>query len=251
MRCLVFSDIHGNLEALSAVMRFAEKRRIDRYVCLGDLVGYGASPNEVIRYVRRLKPLAIVRGNHDKAVTSRDSIESFNPIAAAAIRWTRKTATKPSHDFLHALPRGPLAVEDLFAICHGSPFDEDFYIFGEYDADEAFGYLNGAFGFLKAPLGFFGHTHFPFVYVLREGTLIGTHMDGGEIKLEAGSSYLINPGSVGQPRDRNSKASCLIYDSDHRTIRFHRLEYDIASAQKRIREAELPHALADRLADGL
>lgn len=244
MRCLVFSDIHGNLEALSSIMRFAEKRRIDRYVCLGDLVGYGASPNEVIRYVRRLKPLSIIRGNHDKAVTTHESIDSFNPIAAAAIRWTRRTVTKPSQDFLHALPRGPQVVEELFTICHGAPFDEDFYIFGEYDADEAF-------GFLKTPLGFFGHTHFPFLYVLREGTLIGTHMDGGEVKLEPGSSYLVNPGSVGQPRDRNSKASCLVYDSDHRIIRFHRLEYDIAAAQKRIREAELPQALAERLAVGL
>jgi predicted phosphodiesterase len=244
MRCLVFSDIHGNLEALSAVMRFAEKRRIDRYVCLGDLVGYGASPNEVIRYVKRLKPLSIIRGNHDKAVTTRESIDSFNPIAAAAIRWTRRTVTKTGQEFLHALPRGPQVVEELFTICHGAPFDEDFYIFGEYDADEAF-------GFLKTPLGFFGHTHFPFLYVQREGALVGTHMDGGEVKLEPGSTYLVNPGSVGQPRDRNSKASCLVYDSDHRIIRFHRLEYDVEAAQKRIREAELPHALADRLAAGL
>jgi len=247
MRCLVFSDIHGNLEALSALIRLAEKRRIDRYVCLGDLVGYGASPNEVIRYVRRMKPLSIIRGNHDKAVVGRDAIESFNPIAAAAIRGTRRVVTKTSHEVLHALPRGPQVVEDRFTICHGAPFDEDFYIFGEYDADEAF-------GFLKTPLGFFGHTHFPFLYVLREEVLVGTHMDGDacrEVKLEEGASYLINPGSIGQPRDRNPKASCLLYDSDHRTVRFHRLEYDIAAAQKRIREAELPAGLADRLADGL
>jgi predicted phosphodiesterase len=244
MRFLVFSDIHGNLEALAAIVRLAEKKRIDHYVCLGDLVGYGASPNEVIRVIRRLKPLSIIRGNHDKAVSSRDSIESFNPIAAAAIRWTRKTVTKPSHDFLHGLLQGPLTVQDRFTICHGAPFDEDFYIFGEYDADEAF-------GFLKTPVGFFGHTHFPFVYILREGNLIGTHMAGGEIKLEEGSSYLVNPGSVGQPRDHDCKAACLIYDTDHRTIRFHRLEYDIASAQKRIRAAELPPALAERLASGL
>ncbi|MDD8026993.1 MAG: metallophosphoesterase family protein [Acidobacteriota bacterium] len=244
MRYLVFSDIHGNLEALAAVLHLAEKKRIDHYVCLGDLVGYGASPNEVIRVIRRLKPLSIIRGNHDKAVFGRESIESFNPIAAAAIRWTRKTVTKASHDFLHTLPRGPLTVEDRFTICHGSPFDEDFYIFGEYDADEAFGYLH-------TPVGFFGHTHFPFLYVQREGCLVGTHMDGGEVKLEEGSAYLINPGSVGQPRDRNSKASCLIYDTEHKTVRFHRLDYEIASAQRRIRAAELPPALAERLAVGL
>ncbi|MCX6559347.1 MAG: metallophosphoesterase family protein [Candidatus Aminicenantes bacterium] len=244
MRVLVFSDIHGNLEALAAVLRLAEKKKIDHYVCLGDLVGYGASPNEVVRIIRRLKPLSLIRGNHDKAVCSRESIDAFNPIAAAAIRWTRKVVTKTSHDFLHALPQGPQTVDGLFTICHGAPFDEDFYIFGEYDADEAFGYI-------KTPIGFFGHTHFPFVYVLRDGSLVGTHMDGGEIKLEEGSAYLINPGSVGQPRDRNPKAACLVYDTDHKTVRFHRLEYDIASCQKRIRKAELPAALADRLASGL
>lgn len=244
MRILVFSDIHGNLEALAAVLRLAEKRKIDHYVCLGDLVGYGASPNAVIRAIRRLKPLSLIRGNHDKAVAGRDSIEAFNPIAAAAIRWTRKAVTKASHDFLHALPQGPQIVDGLFTICHGSPFDEDFYVFGEYDADEAFSYI-------RTPLAFFGHTHFPFLYVLRQGTLVGTHRDGGEVKLEEGASYLVNPGSVGQPRDRNPKASCLIYDTDHRTLRFHRLEYDIAGAQRRIRKAGLPPALADRLASGL
>jgi predicted phosphodiesterase len=244
MRYLIFSDIHGNLEALNAVLELARKRKADHFVCLGDLVGYGASPNEVIQKVRKLKPLSIIRGNHDKAIGGLDSIESFNPIAASAIRWTQREVTKPNAEFLHRLDKGPQTIDNRFGICHGSPFDEDYYIFGEYDADEAFGYL-------QTPLGFFGHTHFPFVYIRREDAFTSSYMDGGEIKLEKGASYLINPGSVGQPRDRNPKASCIIYDAEHHLVKFFRLAYDIAGAQKRIRRADLPAALAERLSVGL
>jgi predicted phosphodiesterase len=246
MRYLIFSDIHGNLEAFDVLLRFAAKKKIDHYVCLGDLVGYGASPNEIIHKVRKLKPFSIIRGNHDKAVSGQDSIETFNPIAAAAIRWTQSVVTKSNAEFLHKLHRGPLAVDGLFTICHGAPFDEDYYVFGEFDADEAFDYL-------PTPLGFFGHTHFPFVYNRRGEDVAGAYMDGNgrEIKLEKGVSYLINPGSIGQPRDRNPQAAFAIYDSERQTVKFHRLAYDIAAAQKKIHKAELPPALAERLAVGI
>jgi predicted phosphodiesterase len=246
MRTLIFSDVHGNLEALNALLKFAQKRRIDRYVCLGDLVGYGASPNETIQKIRTLKPLSLIRGNHDKAVSGRDSIETFNPIAAAAIHWTRDMILKKNLEFLAHLPQGPLTVDGEFAICHGSPFDEDYYIFGEFDAAEAFDYL-------EIPLAFFGHTHFPFVYTKRDGQVEGQFLEGStnEIKLEKGLSYLINPGSVGQPRDRNSRAACAVYDRDLRQVKFFRLEYDIAEAQKKILRAELPSALAERLSLGI
>jgi len=246
MRYLIFSDIHGNLEAFDVLLRFAAKRKIDHYVCLGDLVGYGASPNEIIQKIRKLKPLSVIRGNHDKAVSGQDSIEAFNPIAASAIRWTQKIVTKANAEFLHKLHKGPQTVDGIFTICHGAPFDEDYYVFGEFDADEAFAYLT-------LPLGFFGHTHFPFVYVRRKESLSGAYMDGngGEIKLEKGVSYLINPGSIGQPRDRNPQAAFAVYDSERQIVKFHRLGYDIASAQKKIHRAELPPALADRLAVGI
>lgn len=246
MRHLIFSDIHGNLEALDALLRFAARKKIDHFVCLGDLVGYGASPNEVIQKVHKLKPLSIIRGNHDKAVSGLDSIETFNPIAATAIRWTQKAISKPNADFLRRLREGPHQVEGRFSICHGSPFDEDYYIFGEFDAEEAFDYLN-------LPLGFFGHTHFPFIYTRREGLVEGEYMgeDGAEAKLEKGVSYLINPGSIGQPRDRNPRASFAVYESEHQTVKFHRLAYDVAVAQKKIHQAELPPALAERLSVGI
>jgi predicted phosphodiesterase len=246
MRYLIFSDIHGNLEAFDVLLRFAAKRKIDHYVCLGDLVGYGASPNEIIRKVRALKPLSLIRGNHDKAVSGQDSIETFNPIAAAAIRWTQKTISKTHAEFLHKLPKGPQAVDGRFTICHGAPFDEDYYIFGDFDADEAFDYQPTA-------LGFFGHTHFPFLYARKGEAVRGDYKDGrgGEFKLEKGVSYLINPGSVGQPRDRNPQSAFAVYDSDRQSVRFHRAAYDIAAAQKKIHQAELPPALAERLIVGI
>jgi len=246
MRYLIFSDIHGNLEALNALLKFAQKRRVDHFVFLGDLVGYGASPNETIQKVQALKPLAMIRGNHDKAVLGRDSIETFNPIAAAAIYWTRKEIARKNLEALSHLRRGPQIVHSSFMICHGAPFDEDYYIFGEFDAAEAFDYL-------EVPLGFFGHTHFPFVYTRRDGAVEGTFLEGNanEIKLEKGVTYLINPGSVGQPRDRNPRTAFAIYDSEARTVKFHRLEYDIEQSQKKILSHKLPAALAERLSHGI
>ena len=202
MRYLIFSDIHGNLEALNALLKFVQKRKIDHFVCLGDLVGYGASPNETIQKVRNLKPLSIIRGNHDKAVSGLDSIETFNPIAAAAIHWTKKKIVKKNADFLAHLKKGPQVVHEQFTICHGSPFDEDYYIFGEFDAAEAFDYL-------KLPLCFFGHTHFPFVYTSASGRtgVEGTFMEGNsnEVKLERGVTYLDQP-RLGRPAPRPESA---------------------------------------------
>jgi len=246
MRYLIFTDIHGNLEAFNALLKFIQKRKIDHFVCLGDLVGYGASPNDTIQKVRSLRPLSIIRGNHDKAVSEFDSIETFNPIAAASIFWTKKKILRKNAEFLGHLKKGPQIVNDLFTICHGAPFDEDYYIFGEFDAAEAFDYL-------KLPLCFFGHTHFPFVYTKRDSTVEGTFLEGNsnEVKLEKGVTYLINPGSVGQPRDRNPRTAFAIYDSDLHVIKFFRLEYDIDDAQEKILKANLPPALAERLSLGI
>jgi predicted phosphodiesterase len=246
MRYLIFADIHGNLEAFQAVLKFVQKKKLDHYVFLGDLVGYGASPNEIVQKVQALKPLSIIRGNHDKAVCGLDSIETFNPIAASAIHWTKEKILKKNLNFLCRLKLGPQFVEETIMICHGAPFDEDYYIFGEFDAAEAFDYF-------KSPLCFFGHTHFPFVYAEKDNTVEGTFMEGNsnEVKLEKGVRYLINPGSVGQPRDRNPRAACAIFDSETRVIKFHRLEYNIEETQRKILAARLPSALAERLSLGI
>ncbi len=246
MRYLLFADIHGNLESFLAVLKFIQKKKIDYYIFLGDIVGYGASPNEIIQKIHTLKPISMIRGNHDKAVCGLDSIETFNFIAASAIYWTKKHILKKNSDFLLRLKKGPQIVHETITICHGSPFDEDYYIFGESDAAEAFNYF-------LTPICFFGHTHFPFIYTKRENVVEETFLIGNsnEIKIEKGVQYLINPGSVGQPRDRNPLAACAIYDSQARKIKFYRLEYDREETQRKIIEANLPPALAERLSLGI
>jgi predicted phosphodiesterase len=246
MRYLVFTDIHGNLEALLAVLKFVVKKRIDHYLFLGDLVGYGASPNEVVQKLAALKPMSLVRGNHDKAVCGLDSVQTFNPIAASAIYWTKSRITKKNFDYLYKIKKSPEIVHETITICHGAPFDEDYYIFGEFDAAEAFNYF-------QTPVCFFGHTHFPFVYTEKDQLVEGTFLVGraNEVKLEKGVRYLINPGSVGQPRDRNPLAAFAIYDSDARSVKFYRVEYEIAEAQRKILDENLPSALAERLTLGI
>jgi len=246
MRYLVFSDIHGNLEALEAVLNDVKRKKIDYYLFLGDLVGYGASPNEVVKRVLSLKRLFMVRGNHDKAVCGLDSIQTFNPIAAAAIEWTRKNLHPKHLSVLSGLPKSPLIIHHEISICHGSPFDEDYYIFGEFDAVEAF-------GFIETPLCFFGHTHFPFIYAEKEQVVEGTFIQETpfELRLEKGTRYLINPGSVGQPRDRDPRAAYAIFDSKTNRIKFYRVKYDVNQTQRKILEAGLPSALAERLALGI
>jgi predicted phosphodiesterase len=246
MRYFIFTDIHGNLEALLAVIKFAQKKKIDHYLFLGDMVGYGASPNEVIQKMQLIKPISVIRGNHDKAVCDLDSVQTFNPIAASAIHWTKNNLLKKNANYLKRLKTGPMIVNDGITICHGAPFDEDHYIFGEFDAAEAFLHI-------KTQICFFGHTHFPFIYTEKDHLVEGTFITGNmiEVKIEKDVRYLINPGSVGQPRDRNTRASCAIYDAKQNKIKFFRLEYSIAEAQRKILDAKLPPALAERLGLGI
>lgn len=247
MRYFIFTDIHGNMEAFLSLLRFAKRRKIDHYLFLGDMVGYGASPNEVIDELRQLEPMSMVRGNHDKAVCCElESVQTFNPIAAAAIHWTRDHLSDNNQAYLTKLQKGPEIVHEHITICHGAPFDEDYYIFGEFDAAEAFLHI-------ETQVTFFGHTHFPFVYTDNDHIVEGTFLTGNssEIKIEKETRYLINPGSVGQPRDRNTRAACAIYDSDARKISFFRVEYDIEDSQQKILNAGLPAALAERLSIGI
>jgi len=246
MRYFLFTDIHGNLEALNAVLDLANKQDIDHYLFLGDMVGYGASPNKVVERVNSLTPITIIRGNHDKAACEQNDVESFNPIAAAAILWTRTALSQKNRAFIRHIKEGPSVIDDVLTICHGAPFDEDFYIFGEFDAAEAFLHF-------KTPVCFFGHTHFPYVYTEKDHIVEGSHVSGNteSISLKKGIRYLINPGSVGQPRDRNNKASCAVYDTEKNKITFYRIKYDIGAAQKKILDQSLPDALAHRLSIGI
>ena len=151
VRYLVISDIHGNLEALDTVLTVVEGR-YDKVLVLGDLVGYGADPNAVIDRVRELEPHCTIRGNHDKVAAGLDDGESFNSVARSAVLWTYEALTPANREYLTKLPAGPQAVDDLLEICHGTPFDEDAYLFDDLDALRAFEAAS-------RPVCLFGHTH--------------------------------------------------------------------------------------------
>jgi predicted phosphodiesterase len=205
LRYLILSDMHANWDAFEAVLRRSRRKRIDAVLVLGDLVGYGGAPNQVVDAVRSLGPrLFTVRGNHDKVVAGIDNGANFNQTALTAAQWTTGRLTPANLRYVRDLPKGPLEVEKDIAICHGSPLDEDTYVFSDVDAYEIFS------GF-PVPLTFFGHTHIPSLFSL-EGRRLGVNAlrgDGGMITLHPEGRYLINPGSIGQPRDRDPRASYM------------------------------------------
>lgn len=247
MRYLVLSDMHGNDVALRAVLRRVRRKRFDATLVLGDLVGYGAAPNQVVEVVRALPGRVLtVRGNHDKVVAGIDSGESFNQVALTAARWTARQLTAPNLRYVRDLVAGPREVEEGVAMCHGAPIDEDKYLFSDRDAAAVFSAWH-------VPVTFFGHTHVTSVFSLegrgiRVRQLVG---ERGELDLAPGNLYLLNPGSIGQPRDGDPRASYMTYDSERRRVRWHRVAYPVREAQARIRKAGLPGVLADRLAVGM
>lgn len=252
MKYLILSDIHGNLEALQAALLEVRAIKIDKYIILGDLVGYGASPNEVVNLVRKMSPTAAVRGNHDKVAAGLSSGNDFNHAARDAALWTLSQLSPQNRDYVARLPQGPVEVDGLFDIVHGAPWNEDYYILQWRQAHAA---LQQSDKWLVL----FGHTHVPVIWTLDDnelkGEAIGEHC---EYSLEENKQYLINPGSVGQPRDYNPKASLAILDisdscrTTHRKMemQFSRIEYNIKGAQEKIRQAGLDRFLADRLTVG-
>ncbi len=247
MRYLIISDMHGNSDALAAVFRAIRGQQFDSTLVLGDLVGYGASPNQVVERVRDLNgQVFTVRGNHDKVVAELEDGSNFNQPALLAARWATHRLTPANLRYVRELPKGPIAINDDLHICHGSPLDEDTYVFSIYDAYEIF--ANYA-----VPLVFFGHTHIPSLFILHADDIEVAVVQGEcfTLKLEKGKRYLLNPGSIGQPRDRDPRAAFVIYDSDQQTVVWQRVEYAVTKAQERILRSGLPKVLADRLALGV
>ncbi|MGD1149312.1 MAG: metallophosphoesterase family protein [Thermoanaerobaculaceae bacterium] len=251
MKYLIISDIHGNLEAFRAVLAHAARKRRDAVLFLGDAVGYGAAPNQVIERLRRMGAAVIgVRGNHDRVVLDPgEGAVFFNPHARQAAHWSSDVLTAVNRRYLAAIPTGPRLVEKDLVICHGSPTDEDEYLFSEMEAQ-------GAFAHVAVSVTFFGHSHVPCMFeraeVEGQESLVGMLLRGGRvvIDLDPGRRYLINPGSVGQPRDRDPRASYGMYDSDARRFTLYRVNYNVEAARRRILAAGLPHVLADRLLHG-
>jgi predicted phosphodiesterase len=245
VRDLIISDIHANLEGLTAVVE-AASGEYERVICCGDLVGYGADPNAVIEWVRE-NAAVVIRGNHDKVATGLDSMEDFNPLAKRAAIWTANAMTAENFAWLKALPKGPVLVDD-YEVVHGSPRDEDEYVIEGPEVRVA---MEAA----TQELTFFGHTHLQGGFQLkqRKVILIGPPFpDESEytFQLSPDYRYLVNPGSAGQPRDGDWRAGAAIYDSEMKTVRLLRVSYDLETAQRKIREAGLPPLLADRLARG-
>jgi predicted phosphodiesterase len=253
VRYLILSDIHSNDDAFSAVLHRVKRKRFDRIICLGDFVGYAADPNKVLDRFRALpKTRFSIRGNHDKVVAGADPGELFNPPALAAARWTADRLSRENVDFLRKLPPGPTIVDEVFVVCHGSPLDEDAYIFSDFDASMNFVQMER----MAEGVGvcFFGHSHIPSVFTLEgDGGIRVEAIRGNRFRLELrrDRKYLVNPGSVGQPRDRNPHAAYAIFDAASRTVHFDRVPYDVQSARRKIYRAGLPAVLGDRLVIGL
>jgi len=245
MRHLILTDIHGNIDALEAVLRDASGE-YDEVVCCGDLVGYGASPTEVIEWVRQ-EAAFIVRGNHDRAVWEDGLKETFNLAAQAAIEWCLREIDPADIEWLRQLPAGPVWPYD-FGLAHGSPLDEDEYIAFTED-------IIGLERAFERSLLFFGHTHVQGGWIWGPGEIrpapAPTARESQRVlEVIPDFFYMINPGSVGQPRDHDPRAAYAVWDSERQLLFLRRVSYDIRAAQKKIMAAGLPLSLATRLASG-
>ena len=236
----ILGDIHANIDALNVVLDDCRAQGVTDYLCTGDIVGYNARPHECLEIVRGLG-CPVVMGNHDHYVSSQQNLEDFNPHAAAVIEWTRSQLTEEELEFLRSIPF--VSTKMGITLVHAT-----------MDNPEGFGYV---FDHLQAeahfthqitPVCFHGHTHCPMIYEKQIGAVY--RIDAQDFKMPIGRKYFVNVGSVGQPRDGDPRASYVLYDPKARVVRFRRLEYDVAAAQRKVLEAGLPARLADRLAFG-
>ncbi|MCX7784647.1 MAG: metallophosphatase family protein [candidate division WOR-3 bacterium] len=243
MRIAVFSDIHSNLEALQAVLDFLSREKIDQFLCLGDIVGYGANPNECVEMIKNLNCLCVA-GNHDWGVLDKTDIANFNEPAQVALLWTKHRLNKESREYLAKLP---LKVEwEKFFLVHATPKEpaDWHYIYRLNQAEAQFQYFN-------QPIGLIGHSHYPIIIEQnierKQIQAIQTHQVS---RFNIDCRYLINVGSVGQPRDGDCRACVVIIDNETNGIRCERIEYNIKLAQQKILKSGLPSILAHRLALG-
>ena len=244
MRYFIFSDVHANLEAFDAVLSAIAEEQVNRIIFLGDIVGYGAQPNEVVDRLKQLKPDAMIRGNHDKVIAGIKDGSDFQDLALTSAMWSRLQIRPDNKAYLRCMPQGPITLEKEIQISHGSPHDEDFYILNHWEARLI---LHRS----ESWIVFYGHTHLPMIYST-ESKFSQHYPEDDECcySLSEDKQYLINPGAVGQPRDLNPKASFALLDTDENIICIKRVGYDIRATQRKIREAGLPTWHADRLAAG-
>lgn len=241
MRILVISDIHANLNALEAVL--ADAGSVDATWCLGDLVGYGPDPNECIQRVRFLPNLVCLIGNHDAAVVDRIDINTFNPEARQAVWWTQRVLTASNMAYLQSLPEHQAI--DSVTLVHGSPRRPVW----EYLLDTTTATQN--FTHFETPYCFVGHSHLPVIFQLNPGHRYARLLiPDADQRMSMAPRAILNPGSVGQPRDRDPRAAYAIYDPHEATWKFHRVAYDVSSVQARMQQVDLPLRHIQRLSAG-
>lgn len=241
MRYGIFSDVHSNLEALEAVIKVYQSKAIDKYLCIGDLVGYAANPNECIAKIRALETI-MVAGNHDWATINLFSLDNLNLLARQGILWTMNCLSRENRDFLGGL--NLVYKNEYLTLVHGSLYCPlDFHY--TYNGEDA----RRTFSILETKLCFIGHSHIPGIFI-RDITDNIRYLDGFSVEIEEYNNYIVNVGSVGQPRDGNPKASFCIYDTDTRLVEIKRVEYNIEETRDKILNAGLPRRLGDRLLVG-
>jgi len=247
MRYLILSDIHSNVEALEACIQRGKQAAYDSVLCCGDLVGYGPNPVEAIDMIRDLNPM-VIRGNHDRVASGLDEPTNFNNHAKLAIYWTRAALPDEYRDYLARLPVGPMEITPESQLVHGAVTDEDDYIFTEAEA-------NMNLLLTRKNITFFGHSHFPVVFATNPAgrSVTAPTYEFDEFtaaQCDPNLKLFVNPGSIGQPRDGDPRASFAIWDRDRARVEFYRVEYDIEKTQSKMREVQLPAYLIDRLSRG-
>lgn len=246
MRYLVLSDLHSNLEAFEAALEAARELGYDWVLVLGDLVGYGVDPNAILDALKGMDNATIIRGNHDRVAAGLSEPHDFNLPARLAVEWTHRTLRAENLEYLASLPRGPVPFASDRLLAHGTPLDEDTYLLDVREASRCFELI----GF---ELCFFGHTHFPAVFT-RDGEQVEGRLLRGDlvqVVLQQGVRHMFNPGSIGQPRDRNPKCSFALYDEEAGTFTVHRVEYAVEETRRKILAEGLPSSLGDRLRSGI
>ncbi len=239
----VISDIHGNLHALNAVLEELEDAQVDMIICCGDVVGYGARPNECVDTMRRLE-IPTIAGNHDHAALLLTDITNFNEIAKTAVLWTKKVLTEDNMQWLRELPLTLKdTANDIFYV-HASPREP-----GEWHYILTMGEARTNFNYFNEQICFIGHSHQPFIIENDEGNLACPTRP--EVEIREGCRYLINVGSVGQPRDHNPRACYVVVDFENSKLEIKRTDYDLEGAQDAIVAAQLPRELSERLAHGM
>lgn len=239
MKYAILGDIHANYEALGAVLADAEKQGVTDFVCLGDIVGYNASPIECLEKVQSLG-CPVVRGNHDHYCAVDDTLNGFHPIAADVVDWTRKQLSDEQRQYLRDLKY--VQRVQTFTVVHSTLDTPEMwgYVFDKLEAEASFAYQSTS-------LCFYGHTHVPLAFEKTDRVRVGLY---SKIKITLGRKYFINAGSVGQPRDGDPRAAYVTFDLMKNEVELHRVAYDFRITQKKIADAGLPNRVASRLAVG-